>query len=116
MSTGCNLCGNGPQEMPLSDQTQPGNFQATPLMIDNVLYLSTPFNRVIALNAETGEELWSFDPKAYLDGPGINLYYQHRGVALWRDGNESRIFMNSRDRLFSVDTRTAELVSRFGQG
>jgi len=105
-----------PKELPQSDQTQPGNFQATPLMIDNVLYVSTPFNRVIALNAETGEELWSFDPKAYLDGPGINLYYQHRGVAFWREGNESRIFMNSHDRLFSVDTRTGELVSRFGQG
>ncbi|PYS36490.1 MAG: hypothetical protein DMG14_24330, partial [Acidobacteria bacterium] len=51
-----------PKEMSLADQTQPGNFQVTPLMIDNVLYLSTPFNRVVALNAETGEELWAFDP------------------------------------------------------
>ena len=34
--------------------TRPGNFQATPLMIDNVLYLSTPYNRVVALDAETG--------------------------------------------------------------
>src|SRR4051812_1288989 len=39
--------------------TRPGNFQATPLMIDNVLYFSTPYNRVVALNAETGTELWS---------------------------------------------------------
>src|SRR5262245_32111525 len=38
-----------PREATLSDQTQPGNFQVTPLMIDNVLYLSTPFNRVAAL-------------------------------------------------------------------
>ena len=58
-----------PKELPQSDQTQPGSFQ-TPLMIDSVLYLSTPFNRVVALNAETGEELWTFHPKAYLDGPG----------------------------------------------
>src|SRR2546425_10840185 len=105
-----------PKEVPLPDQTQPGNFQATPLMVDNVLYLSTPFNRVVALNAETGNELWTFDPKAYLDGPGLNLYYQHRGVAFWHEGNESRVFMNSHDRLFSVDTRTGELVTRFGQG
>ena len=105
-----------PKELPLPDQTQPGNFQATPLMVDNVLYLSTPFNRVVALNAETGAELWTFDPKAYLDGPGLNLYYQHRGVAFWHEGNESRVFMNSHDRLFSVDTRTGELVTRFGQG
>lgn len=100
---------------PLTDETRPGNFQATPLMIDNVLYLSTSFNRVVALNAETGAELWAFDPKAYLDGPGINLYYQHRGVAFWREGNESRIFMNSHDRLFSVDAKTGQLVTSFGQ-
>jgi quinoprotein glucose dehydrogenase len=104
-----------PNELKLSDGTQPGNFQATPLMIDDVLYLSTSFNRVVALNAETGAELWAFDPQAYLDGPGINLYYQHRGVAFWREGNESRIFMNSHDRLFSVDARTGQLVTSFGQ-
>jgi quinoprotein glucose dehydrogenase len=104
-----------PNERPLPDKTQPGNFQVTPLMIDNVLFLSTSFNRVVALNADTGAELWAFDPKAYLDGPGINLYYQHRGVAFWREGNESRIFMNSHDRLFSVDARTGQLVTSFGE-
>ena len=34
--------------------TRPGSFQATPLMIDNVLYFSTPYNRVVALNADSG--------------------------------------------------------------
>ena len=105
-----------PDERPLPDGTQPGNFQATPIMIDDVLYLSTSYNRVVALNAQTGAELWVFDPKAYLDGPGINLYYQHRGVAFWREGNEARVFMNSHDRLFSLDARTGQLVTSFGQG
>jgi quinoprotein glucose dehydrogenase len=105
-----------PNERPLPNGTQPGNFQTTPIMVDNVLYLSTSFNRVVALNAQTGAELWAFDPKAYLDGPGINLYYQHRGVAFWRDGSDARVFMNSHDRLFSVDARTGQLVTSFGQG
>ena len=104
-----------PNEQRLSDGTQPGNFQATPLMIDDVLYLSTSFNRVVALNAETGAERWAFDPKAYLDGPGINLYYNHRGVASWREGSETRIFMNSHDRLFAVDAKTGQLITSFGQ-
>ena len=103
----------GEQAMP--DGTRPGNFQASPLMIDNVLYLSTPFNRVVALNAETGAQLWAFDPRAYDDGPGINLWYNHRGVAYWRDGNDARVFMNSHDRLFSVDVKTGQLVTGFGQ-
>ena len=47
--------------------TRPGNFQNTPLMIDDVLYVSTMYNRVVALDAETGKELWSFDPKSYED-------------------------------------------------
>ncbi len=42
-------------EQPLPQfRTTPGAFQNTPLMIDNVLYLSTPYNRVVALDAETG--------------------------------------------------------------
>ena len=57
-------------------------------MIDNVLYLSTPYNRVVALNAETGAELWSFDPKAYEDGqPPNGTGFVHRGVAAWRDAD-----------------------------
>jgi quinoprotein glucose dehydrogenase len=104
-----------PNESKRPDGALPGNFQGTPLMIDDVLYLSTSFNRVVALNADTGAELWAFDPQAYLDGPGLNLYYQHRGVAFWREGSESRIFMNSHDRLFSVDARTGRLVTSFGQ-
>ena len=44
-------------------RTNPGAFQATPIMIDNVLYFSTSYNRVIALDAETGKELWAYDPR-----------------------------------------------------
>ena len=44
-----------PNEMPLAEYgTRPGPFQATPIMIGNVLYLSTMYTRVVALNAETG--------------------------------------------------------------
>ncbi|MCG8378927.1 MAG: membrane-bound PQQ-dependent dehydrogenase, glucose/quinate/shikimate family, partial [Proteobacteria bacterium] len=38
-------------------------FEATPLMVNGVLYFSTPTNRVIAVNASNGEEIWKFDPK-----------------------------------------------------
>jgi len=98
--------------------TRPGNFQTTPLMIDNLLYLSTPYNRVVALNAETGAELWTFDPKAYADGqPPNGTGFVHRGVAAWRDsanGNALRIFINSRYRLFAIDGKTGRPVDTFG--
>ena len=47
--------------------TTPGAFQNTPIMIDNVLYLSTPYT-ASSPRADTGRELWSYDPKAYEDG------------------------------------------------
>jgi len=100
-----------PGEKPLADGTRPGLFENTPLMIDNVLYLSTSYNRVVALDADTGKPLWSFDPKSTADPGGAGA---HRGVAYWRDGNDARIFMNSRHRLFSVNARTGELVTSFG--
>lgn len=95
--------------------TQPGNFQNTPLMIDNVLYVSTMYNRVAALDAETGKELWSYDPKAYEDGqPPNGTGFVHRGVAAWREGAQTRIFINSRWRLIALDAKTGEPISSFG--
>jgi quinoprotein glucose dehydrogenase len=99
--------------------TRPGAFEVTPLMIDNVLYFSTPYNRVVALNAETGTELWSFDPKAYEDGqPPNGTGFVHRGVAAWRDTTNGRlrIFLNSRYRLICLDATTGQLVPTFGSG
>jgi quinoprotein glucose dehydrogenase len=105
-------------EAPIAEHgTRPGAFQNTPLMIGNVLYLSTPYNRVVALDAETGSELWSFDPKAYEDGqPPNGTGFVHRGVAAWRDGDALRIFMNSRYRLICLDAATGKLVPTFGGG
>jgi len=96
--------------------TRPGTFQVTPLEIDNVLYLSTPYNRVVALDAETGALLWAYDPGAYRDGqPPNGTGFVHRGVAAWRDGDHLRIFLNSRYRLICLDARTGKPVDSFGE-
>src|SRR5215813_6407483 len=55
-------------------------FESTPLVVDGTLYLSTPSNRVIALDAETGREIWQFDPQA---NSATRKFFQHRGVAYW---------------------------------
>jgi quinoprotein glucose dehydrogenase len=95
--------------------TRPGNFQNTPLMIDNVLYVSTSYNRVVALDAETGVEKWRFDPKAYEDGqPPNGTGFVHRGLSAWRDNGKLRIFLNSRYRLFCLDAATGTPVETFG--
>jgi quinoprotein glucose dehydrogenase len=106
-----------PGEQPKTDvRTQPGSFENTPLMIDNVLYVSTPYNRVVALDAENGRELWTYDPRAYAAGqPPNGTGFVHRGVAAWRDRGQLRIFLNTRDRLICLDARTGEPVTSFGK-
>ena len=108
-----------PNEMPLEEYgTRPGPLQATPIMIGNVLYLSTMYTRVVALDAETGAERWTFDPKAYEGGPkGVGPRgFKHRGIAYWTDGVNERIFLNSRDRLYAIDAETGRLDAGFGEG
>ena len=101
-------------ETPLAEfGTTPGFFEGTPLMIDGVLYVTTPYNSIAALDAETGRELWRFDGEAYklgqiLSGSGWKL----RGTAFWRDGNKLRVFLNSRHRMFSLEPRTAGPFAR----
>ena len=95
--------------------TTPGFFESTPLMIDGVLYVTTPYNSIAALDAETGRELWRFDGEAYKLGQVLSASgWKLRGTAFWRDGQNLRIFLNSRHRLFSLDARTGEPVHTFG--
>lgn len=107
-----------PGEQPLPQfGTRPGAFQNTPLMIDGVLYVSTPYNQVAALDAVSGRELWRFDPKVYEDGqPPNGQGFAHRGVAVWRDGAHTRIFLNARYRLFALDANTGAPIDSFGAG
>ena len=105
----------GDETMTAPAGARPGNFQNTPLMIDNVLYVSTPYNRVVALDAETGSQMWAYDPKAYEDGqPPNGTGFVHRGVAAWRDAGTLRIFMNSRAHLICLDAKTGAPVESFG--
>ena len=80
-------------------------FEATPLMIGDRLYFTTPLNRLVALDATTGREVWSFDPK--LDLQRTYSLYLHRGAAWWTDGRQKRLLYGTLDgRLFSIDAET----------
>lgn len=95
--------------------TRPGNFQTTPLAINDTLFLSTSYNRVVALDANTGRPFWDYDPHAYDAGQVPNgTGFVHRGVATWTDGRERRIFINTRWRLIALDASTGRPVRSFG--
>jgi quinoprotein glucose dehydrogenase len=96
-------------------RTRPGNFQATPLMLGDTLFLSTSYNRVVALDASSGKEFWEYDPKPYEAGqPSNGTGFVHRGVATWTDGKQRRIFINSRWNLIAIDAATGQPIRTFG--
>ena len=88
--------------------------QATPLMVNGVLYLSTAMYQVAAIDAGTGETLWVHDPEVYRGGEPTHGYGS-RGVAYWTDGDDERIFWGtSEGYLHAVNARTGQPVPDFG--
>ena len=90
-------------------------FEATPLVIEGIMYFPTPSNQVFALDATNGKKLWQFDPK-------IDLFHTEfseltcRGVTYWTDGKEERLLMGTVDgRLFSIDAKTGKADLKFGE-
>lgn len=101
---------------------QPSKFEATPLMVDGTLYLSTPFGRVIALDPATGRAKWTFD--AHADRQGNWGDFANRGVSTWVGARtpanapcRRRIYLGTIDaRIIALDARTGALCAGFGDG
>lgn len=95
-----------------------GLLQGTPLMVDGVLYMLTALNQVAALDGASGEVLWTHDPQIYLSGTSISpLGFHHRGVAWWRNGENSRILVSTNDGyLISLVAETGAVDTAFGGG
>lgn len=92
-----------------------GNFEVTPLVFGDTMIVSTPFNRVVALNAATGAELWAHDPGTVDWGrPPNGTGLVHRGVAVWTGNGGRRIFLNTRWRLLALDFATGRPIEGFG--
>jgi quinoprotein glucose dehydrogenase len=96
-------------------------FETTPLLIDGRLYLTTPFNRVIALDPATGRQLWSYDPQIDRKLPyGDGLI--NRGLAAWRDSRSAgrpcalRLYEATLDaRLIALDAASGAPCADFGK-
>lgn len=86
------------------DRTQ---IQCNPLVIDGVMYATTPSLNLVAVNATSGEELWRYETK---EATGVN-----RGIAWWEEGDEQRILIGAGKWLQAVDPATGELITDFGE-
>ncbi|MDX1385184.1 MAG: PQQ-binding-like beta-propeller repeat protein, partial [Thermoanaerobaculia bacterium] len=105
------------------DRVKPGGFKPIPIMLDGLVYVATEVAQVAAIDAATGETVWSYDPEAWKAGRPANLGFQHRGVSAWRgragdgEAEQIRIFIATHDRrLLALDGKTGEPVAGFGDG
>ncbi|HEU4388367.1 MAG TPA: pyrroloquinoline quinone-dependent dehydrogenase [Blastocatellia bacterium] len=90
-------------------------YEATPVMVNGVLYVSTSLCQVAAINAQTGSTIWVYDPQSYNSGRPTNLGFLHRGVAYWTDGNQERVFIGTGDAyLIALDAKIGKPVTDFG--
>jgi quinoprotein glucose dehydrogenase len=88
--------------------TKQGDIQCQPIVIDGILYGTTPDLNLFALNAATGEQIWKF---AASRGDRPN---QNRGVMYWEEGEDKRILYSISSGLYAVNAKTGELVKSFG--
>jgi quinoprotein glucose dehydrogenase len=94
-------------DIPANTSTQ---IQSTPVVVDGVLYTTTPALAVVALRADSGTLIWRFDPSANRERES----QVNRGVVYWSDGSERRIFFSAARRLYSLDATTGRPASGFG--
>ena len=82
------------------------SLETTPIVVDGVMYVTTSFNHVYALDAKTGEQFWHYKHKmgpvtTYCCGPN------NRGVAIYKD----KVFMGTLDsKLVALDAKTGSLI------
>jgi quinoprotein glucose dehydrogenase len=81
--------------------------QSNPIVVDGLLYVTTPTMKVVAVNAETGAEIWKFDPSG---GAPAGPRFRHRGVAVHGD----RVFVTYRNFLWALDRKTGRPITSFG--
>ncbi|MBV9035849.1 MAG: PQQ-binding-like beta-propeller repeat protein, partial [Acidobacteriaceae bacterium] len=89
------------------DAFEGSEMQSNPIVVGGILYATTPKMRVIALDAATGREVWSFNPSEPSDP---KRRYRHRGVTVYRD----RVFFTYRHYLWALDRRTGKPIQGFG--
>lgn len=101
-----------------ADTAAHSQIQCNPIIVDGVLYGTSPKLKLFALDAATGEEKWAYEPLDSIKGnkaAHFNLN-NNRGVAFWSDGKgDQRIFYAVGPHMHAVNAKTGGLITEFGQ-
>ncbi|WP_409014441.1 PQQ-binding-like beta-propeller repeat protein [Dyadobacter sp. CY327] len=97
-----------------NDPQQRGmDIQCQPIVINGIMYGTTPRLKVFAIEAGTGKELWKFDPFA---DPNVRpSFHPVRGVMYWQEGNDKRILYTAGSTLYAINADNGQLVKAFGE-
>lgn len=100
-----------------TNPARPYGYQDTPLLVNGVLYTTTPLGVVAAIDPVTARTIWTYDPQTWKLGRPTNLGFTHRGSAYWTDGTRKRIITGTHDaQLVSLDAETGKPDPDFGIG
>jgi quinoprotein glucose dehydrogenase len=91
------------------DTAETGGLESSPIIVDGILYGITPAQKIFALGAATGKELWKF-------GSGIAGGQPNRGLSYWASGDDKRIFAGITNFVYALDARTGKPIPEFGEG
>lgn len=95
------------------DATERSQIQCQPIVVNGLLYATTPKLNVFALDAATGEEVWRFDPFQILGGEN-SWAGTNRGVSYWEESEDKRILFTAGNWLMAVNALTGEPIASFG--
>ncbi len=85
--------------------------QCNPIIVDGIMYATSPKLKLFALDAGSGKELWRFDP-AISTSFSMNV---NRGVTYWEDDDDKRILFTAGPYLFAINAKTGYPIQTFGQ-
>lgn len=89
------------------DTGEQGGLQTTPLVVDGVLYGISPTQKIFAVDAANGTQLWRFNS-------GIKGMQPDRGLAYWSNGNDKRVLVGVMNFLYALDATTGRPIPAFG--
>lgn len=88
----------------------PSTTECNPIVVDKVMYVTSPSLKAIAVDAKTGQEIWRFDP--FNGGPAQGV---SRGLMYWEEGDDTRILYVAGSDLYALDAGTGKPIADFGQ-